>query len=306
MDKTLRQIFLYQKRSLPFHLKVKLSINKIKQWLSEHNHNCYVSFSGGLDSTVLLDLVRKVDYEIPAVFAMTGLEYPEIVKFVKTKENVVFIKPKLTFKDVIKKYGYPVISKEVAYKVEEIRTTGSADLLNTRMNGKNNDGKTGKLPECWKFLVDAPFKISDKCCDYLKKGPFKKFEADNKLTPFIGVRFDDSGLRLQSYLKHGCNAFGAVRQSSRPLAFWSREDIHTYIHTYNLPVSEIYNMGYQRTGCMFCMFGLHKEKPPNKFQLMKETHPQIYEYCMNELGLENVLEYVNLMEGINTKQLRLF
>ena len=57
--------------------------------------------------------------------------------------------------------------------------------------------------------------------------------------------------------------------------------------------------GCSRTGCMFCMFGVHLEDEPNRFQRMKETHPKLYEYCMRPwdeggLGLDEVLTYINV------------
>ena len=61
----------------------------------------------------------------------------------------------------------------------------------------------------------------------------------------------------------------------------------------------LYTTGTARTGCMFCMFGVHREKEPNRFQKMKETHPKIYEYCMrpieeNGLGLDKVLNFLGV------------
>ena len=60
---------------------------------------------------------------------------------------------------------------------------------------------------------------------------------------------------------------------------------------------ELYTTGVNRTGCMFCMFGVQLEKEPNRFQKMKETHPKQYDYCMNKLGLSKVLDFM----GINYK-----
>ena len=45
---------------------------------------------------------------------------------------------------------------------------------------------------------------------------------------------------------------------------------------------------------MFCMFGAHLEKEPNRFQRLKETHPKQYDYCINKLGLGEVLDYINV------------
>jgi len=48
---------------------------------------------------------------------------------------------------------------------------------------------------------------------------------------------------------------------------------------------------------MFCMFGVHLEKEPNRFQRMKEAHPKQYDYCMREkngLGLAKVLDFIDV------------
>lgn len=101
--------------------KTQVTQTRIIEWYERFEGDVYVSFSGGKDSTVLLDLARRIYPDIPAVFIDTGLEYPEIKNFVKTKENVTIIKPEMSFREVIKKYGYPLISKEVAQNIYEYR-----------------------------------------------------------------------------------------------------------------------------------------------------------------------------------------
>jgi len=257
--------------------------------------NVYVSFSGGKDSTVLLDLVRNnpllKSRKILAVFVDTGLEYPEIRDFVKTIDNVIWLKPKMSFNKVIEKYGYPVISKENAQKIDEIRTTKSDKLRNKRLYGDMKGH--GKLPNKWNYLIDAPFKISDKCCDVMKKRPIKKFEKDNKMLPFVGTMACESALRLTTYLKRGCNSFEG-KLISNPLSFWTEENIWEYMNLKNLPYSKIYDMGAERTGCMFCAFGCHMEKGEGRFQRMKKTHPKQYDYCINKLGMREVLDYIGV------------
>lgn len=107
--------------------KVQVTQTRIIEWYMKYNGNVFVSFSGGKDSTVLLDLARKIYSDIPAVFVDTGLEYPELRAFVKTKENVNWLRPKYSFTNIIEKYGYPVISKEIADCVDGStqRTSGS-------------------------------------------------------------------------------------------------------------------------------------------------------------------------------------
>lgn len=113
---------LYQMQSMPLNIKVRMTQNRIRGWVDEYGEDgVYVSFSGGKDSTVLLDIVRKMYPGILAVFVDTGLEYPEIREFVKTFDNVTWLKPKKTFRQVIEEYGYPFISKEVSDKVQGAR-----------------------------------------------------------------------------------------------------------------------------------------------------------------------------------------
>ncbi len=105
---------LYQMQSLPLKDKVRMTQRRIEEWYEHYDGQVYVSFSGGKDSTVLLHLVRELYPDVPAVFVDTGLEYPEIRKFVMQQDNVTIIKPKMNMTQVIKKYGYPIFSKEIA------------------------------------------------------------------------------------------------------------------------------------------------------------------------------------------------
>ena len=105
-------------QSMPLEIKLGMTRNRIREWVREFGTNgVYVSFSGGKDSTVLLHIVREMYPDIEAVFVDTGLEYPEIRRFVKTFDNVTILRPKMRFDEVIRRYGYPIISKEVSYCV---------------------------------------------------------------------------------------------------------------------------------------------------------------------------------------------
>jgi 3'-phosphoadenosine 5'-phosphosulfate sulfotransferase (PAPS reductase)/FAD synthetase len=92
---------LQQLQGLPLEAKIIKTKIRIREWYEHWNGDVYISFSGGKDSTVLLDLVRSIYPDVPAVFVDTGLEYPEIREFVKTFDNVVWVRPKMNFKDVV-------------------------------------------------------------------------------------------------------------------------------------------------------------------------------------------------------------
>ena len=318
---------LEQMQALPLTSKITMTKRRIKVWYEYFDGKVYVAFGGGKDSTVLLHLVRSLYPDVEGVFNDTGLEYPEIREFVKTFNNITWLKPEMNFKKVIQTYGYPVATKEVSKRVYEYHNAKKKGRLEKSLaykefNGirqaRNGDSFYNKSK--WKFLTEADFLISHKCCDIMKKKPSKKYEKETGKVPYIGTMACESKARETSWKIHGCNAFDSKRPSSNPLSFWTENDILTYLHTYNIPYCSVYGdivetgktikglysdvpelktTGCNRTGCMFCMFGCHLEKEPNRFQRMKETHPKQYEYMLKPLeegglGMKHVLDYIGV------------
>lgn len=306
----LKEYEFAQRKSLPWELKLYLTENRIREW--NDRYDPYISFSGGLDSTVLLHFVRKVlGNEVPAVFCNTGLEYPEIVEFArKATGEYEEIRPDKNFKAVINQYGYPAISKETALKIRKLKHGNLSEKYRNYLLNGDERGKFGMLAKKWQYLIDAPFDISDQCCDVMKKKPFKKYCKKSGRYPFVGVTQDEGFMRENLYSKTGCNVYEGSTIKSQPLGFWTRQDILRYVIENDLEISSVYGdiveekgayrtTGEQRTGCTFCMFGCHLEEQPNRFQRMQKSHPKLHEYCIKPcekggLGLYKVLDAIRV------------
>ena len=296
--------------------KIQVTQTRIIEWYQHWGGQVYIAFSGGKDSTVLLDLARRIYPDIPAVFSDTGLEFPEIRKFVATKENVERVTPEMQFNKVISKYGYPVIGKKQARFIRDLRHKGdqNAATKNLRITGFNQSGiycPSMKLSKKWIYLKDAPFDISEQCCEIMKKNPLSQYVKKTGRQPIVGTMCEESGIRKMAWISRGCNVFDAKKPLSTPMAFWTEQDVLRYLRDFEIPYcsvygeikedenGDLYTSGERRTGCMFCMFGAHLEKEPNRFQRMKITHPRQWEYCMKSveeggLGLATVLDYIGV------------
>ena len=293
-------------QNYPLSIKISKTQFRIREFYEYFNGEVYVAFSGGNDSLVMLHIIRSMYPDVKAVFVDTGVEFPEVRKFVKTFDNVIFLKPQKNFSQIITDYGYPIISKDVSNSIRLARKNiieGKDTYRVRQFDGSQKGSRFDKSK--WKLLLDAPFKISEQCCDELKKKPFKKFEKETGLKGYIGVLASEGGVRLQGYLKTGCNnyRFG----NSKPLGFWTHQDILQYIKIYNLNMCPVYGdlifdearnklvvTGEPRTGCMGCMFGCHLEKSPNRFERMKISHPHMYNYFIEKLNFKSVLDYINI------------
>lgn len=305
---------LTQMQSLPLEAKIIMTQRRIRQWYEYWDGQVYVSFSGGKDSTVLKHLVENTPgvVGVPNIFVNTGLEYPEIQQFVRecknNGDNIEIVRPEIRFDEVIKTYGYPVASKELSRKIYYAKrgATWAQKYIDGTAVDKEGRPSRYAVSKRWMKLMDAPFNVSAYCCDVIKKRPANKYAKETGRKPIVGTLACESKIREQAWKRTGCNAFDSKKPKSQPMSFWTEQDVLQYIVENNLPYAKIYGeikqdengklytTGKDRTGCMFCMFGCHLEKSPNRFQRMKETHPKQWEYCMNELGMKEVLEYIGV------------
>ena len=274
------QYDLQQMQSLPLSAKIKMTERRIQEWYDAFDGQVYVSFSGGKDSTVLLDIARRLYPDIEAVFADTGLEYPSVRKFAMEKDNVIVVRPKMSFRDVLIKYGYPIIGKEVCKKAREAKN--GSEAARRHFDGSMKNKSLFDLSR-YDFLLFAPFNVSEKCCDEMKKKPLKDMK-----NPMTAMLAEESLLRQKNWRRFGCNAFDMERPKSSPMSFWKENDVLAYIHENSLEIAQAYGKvipkndgidgqtniydylgdytgcqfcttGCKRTGCVFCLFGITQD-----------------------------------------------
>lgn len=257
--------------------------HRIEELYYETDGKCYVSFSGGKDSTVLLALIKLCEEiytipvgGIPAVFSNTGIELGITVDFVKWVKdsgwysNVQIIRPKVSFDWVLKNKGKPIKSKLKSEYIERWQRGNRSDsVVRFLIEGKTRSGK-----DSWKMKLydkdvhmisdDFTIKISNQCCDYLKKKPFKEYAKDKNLRgSMTGMRADEGGVREvvvkrreNDGNKKICTSIkkdGFIQKS--PIIDWSDNDVDAFIKKYNVPLSKAYTeYHFHRTGCMGCPY----------------------------------------------------
>lgn len=293
---------------------------------SEEGGKVYISRSGGKDSDVLGNIAKEMGLEIPQIFINTGLEDRTVRKHGEEVADKT-LHPSMPPIKVIQKYGYPIISKDVAqciYELQVARDNGSEckktyrmKKLNGTLRKKNGELSQFNMPQ-WKFLLYAPFRISHMCCDESKKKPAKKYEKESGNMPIIGTMAEESRNRESKWLNTGCNAFELERPTSQPLSFWTEQDILQYIAIKGLDIAKAYGnviydgekyktTGTDRTGCVFCLFGITRDK--ERIARLQIKDPQLADYVLrggefgedgywqpsnNGLGYWFVIEWLNI------------
>ncbi|GHU74057.1 hypothetical protein FACS1894188_01200 [Clostridia bacterium] len=319
-----------QKQSLPYEAKVAHATIRAREFadkVSFLGKDCHVSV-GGLDSITLYLFLKSIHIHVPAV-SVSSLE-DKSIQAVHQSLGIESILPYKSKVEVIRDLGYPVISKEKAGKISLLQnpTEKNATVRHAIVTGEC--GKQGgyrtvetgsrmRLPQKWLDLFggmvnaeygtnykEAPFKVSDKCCYYMKEKPCDDWAKRNNSVPYLGLMASEGGQREKSLIAHGCNYYGKTTIRSCPFAIFTRQDLLQLALDLQVPVPSIYGTierkedgtlyttKAQRTGCTMCGFGIHIEKRPHRFDRLRETNPAEWRFWMYTQGWGNVLTYIGI------------
>lgn len=331
------------KQKQDYNFKVRYAELRAREFVREcekRNLNYHVSV-GGLDSITLLLFLRKLGIRAPAI-SCSYLEDKSIQK-IHRQLGVESLSPakkadgtSWTKVSILQEFGFPVISKETARKIDLLqrpteRNTTVRHAIITGETGEYGGNRTGtrmKLAQKWlelfagyenerekvKYKI-APFKVSDKCCYYLKEKPCKDWAEKHNSVPFLGLMASEGGRREKTLMMNGCNYFGKSTIRSCPFAIFTRQDILELALELEVPVPEIYGeiarkedgtlytTKAQRTGCSMCGFGIHLEKRPHRFDQLYIRNPEEWQFWMKKCckdkdgetyGWSRILDYIGV------------
>lgn len=259
-------------------LYITKAMHRIEDLYYQTGGDCYLSFSGGKDSTIVLALIKMCEElgtipqnAIPAVYCDTKIELGAIIEFVKWVRdnwygNVQIIEPDMLFSHVLKKYGKPAIAKfksELIKRWKKNPKTKSAQYLIANDNtGKYRNSKLAN--KYFHFLHDEfDIKISNECCHQMKKKPFAKYAKTNGMLGYMsGLRISEGGVRAINIVQRGSNICTKIKDDGyiekSPIIDWTDEACDEFIKAYNVPLSKAYTeYGMKRTGCFCCPFALN-------------------------------------------------
>ena len=305
-----------QKLSLAYPAKVTYAAFKAREFFDACEGQVYVAL-GGLDSiTLTLFLWRYVNKDIPAV-SVSVLEdrsIQEVHRWLGEQGAVTLLRPGKSKVEVLEQHGFPIISKDAAKKIEMLQNPSEANATTRHaiLTGFTAEGVYSKymhLPRKWRRLFyeqQAPFRVSAKCCYYMKEAPMLRYARTSKRAPYIGLMASEGGVRARALVRHGCNYFGSKQARSCPFTIFSRQDLLHLAVDLGVPVPSIYGVietqaagqlettGAQRTGCSMCGFGVHMEARPHRFDQLRERSPKEWSFWMERIGWGQVLDYIGV------------
>lgn len=355
------------KEKQPYSFKRKYAIIRAREFASEcdkRDLNYHVSV-GGLDSIVLFLFLHSIGIYAPGISVSyledrsiqqvhTALGIEKLQSAVRSVDPVTGVKRRWAKPQIIQEFGFPVLSKEIAAKIELLQNPSEKNKTVRHAIITGETGEYGgfqkdsrmKLAQCWLELFGGyenenenvnyqipPFKVSSRCCYYLKEKPCDDWAKENHSVPYLGLMASEGGRRAKALRMHGCNYFGESTIRSAPFAIFHCQDLLTLA----LEMEDYYQANWQkfnpnkhidsivpsiygeivrdddgtlrttkaqRTGCSMCGFGIHIEKRPHRFDLLRESNSKEWEYWMyrcvtdpqtgEQYGWGKVLDYIGV------------
>jgi len=331
------------KQKLDYDFKKQYAEIRAREFADEcnaRNLNYHVSV-GGLDSITLYLFLQNLDINAPGI-SVSHLEDVSIQK-IHRELGIKSLPPAMrkdgtrwTKNKIIQDFGFPVLSKEIASKIELLQNPSDKNKTvrhaiitgETGEYGGNRKNTRMKMSQKWLELFGGyenqnecvnyktpDFKVSSKCCYYLKEKPCDDWAKENNSVPFLGLMASEGGRRQKTLMINGCNYFGKTTIRSAPFAIFNRQDILQLALELKVPIPEIYGTiekkedgmlcttKAQRTGCSMCGFGIHLEKRPHRFDYLRKSNPKEWHYWMyeccedgngNKFGWGKVLDYIGV------------
>jgi len=290
----------------PLEFKVQHSLRVIDAWYKAHDGNVFVAFSGGKDSTILLHLVRSIHPDVKAVFANTGLEYPEIMAFAKSHDNVDVVVPKKKFVQVLQEDGFPISNKQQARSISRLQNPTKRNFNTRRLALTGYAGTLGtwnkrsKVSNKWMAIAFSDVRVTDACCNHLKKDPVAGWKRNNPgFKSYVGMMFGEGATRDLKLNRRRCNAFDHGDPTSIPLKFWTDKDVYEYADANGVEICSVYkDFNLSRTGCTFCAYGAEMEdQSDNRFTKLRDSHPVQFNIFINKFGMNKALDYAGVSYG---------
>lgn len=232
----------------------------------------YLSYSGGKDSHFLYWFIREYmnDREIEIASMNTYMEHPQIRERMYKYADTILL-PKMKPFDIKEQFGSPCFSKTQDEWIMRWQN-GSRSMIVQQMCmrlARDTEGHISKYALSQKasrlLLRGNLHKISPMCCKYLKKMPFREFEAETGKKPILGIRGGESITRQKVYTS--CLTKTGVFTPLHDMGDAMLEKIYD---AYDIEIPPIYQQVH-RTGCMGCPYGSWRHNTEKELDLLNEN-----------------------------------
>lgn len=244
---------------------MKKSLQIIDQAISQHNNYC-LAYSGGNDSTILLDiLTRYANIKLPVVTVINGMEYPETEEHCRSvckayQQQIFIARPQRPYLEQWRNHGWPFMGK---------------------LGARNWSAKNSQIMG---FKLDV-----SSCCQNQKINPGRKMTKQLRCTlQFTGMRGGEDdllrGIREKKDGEYYYNKSAGIHVCN-PLTGWTDAMCRRYMAAHNLPQHPARKRGATAIGCIVCGGGSNFEDSMSR--IIRKIYPDIWRknIIQNESGL---------------------